>query len=96
MNTSENEKKALALASDPAALLKRLQEARSVLTDRRRFGKGRFDFAGRRLIGSNGLALQWRTRMEPDQPESYRNQQTTRGCVILVCPKDPPENSPDA
>lgn len=83
---SHNERAALALASDPAALRRRLQEARSVMTDRKRFGKGRFDFAGRRLIGDNSLALQWLTRLEPDQPESYRNQQTNRGCVILVCP----------
>ena len=82
---------ALALASNPAKLRKRLHEARSVLTavGRKAFGRGRFDFHGRRLIGNNGLALQWLTRPEPDQPVNYRNQQTTVGCVILVCPQDP-------
>ena len=77
-----SEQKALALAADRAALRRRLQEARSVLTCRKEFGKGRFDFAGRRLVGANGLVLQWLTRPQPGRPESYHNQQTTRGCVI--------------
>ena len=82
------EQEAFAVASKPVALRKRLLEARGVLTDRKQFGKGTFDFAHRRLIGDNGLALQWSPRMEPDQPISYRNQQTTRGCVTLVCPAE--------
>jgi hypothetical protein len=86
--SSRAERESLTLASDPTLLRQRLQEALGVLTDRRQFGKGRFDFTNRRLIGANGLALQWLTRPEPDQPENYRNQQTTRGAVILVCPKE--------
>ena len=86
--SSRNEREALALANNKTELRKRLQEARSVLVDRKRFGKGTFDFEYRRLIGANGLALQWTTRPEPDQPESYHNQQTTRGCVTLVCPRE--------
>jgi len=84
---SHNELAALALASNPDDLRRRLQEARNVLTDRKLFGKGCFDFAGRRLIGDNGLALQWSTRPEPDQPVNYGNQQTNRGYVYLLCPK---------
>jgi hypothetical protein len=63
-----------------------LQEARSCLSAfyARRFGKGRFDFPGRRLVGENGLMLQWRTRQNPDEPESHENQQTTRGCVVCL------------
>lgn len=79
------EEQALAIAADPRALRKRLQDTRSVLTDhfRRLFGKGRFDFAGRRLIGDNGLILQWQVRQKPDAPVSYHNQQTSRGIVFL-------------
>jgi hypothetical protein len=28
--------------------------------------------------------LQWQTRMDPDRPETYVNQQTSRGCVVCV------------
>ena len=71
---SFNERAARALASKPADLRKRLQDAKSILTREyaKRFGKGRFDFHGKRLFGENGLILQWLTRMYPDQPISYR------------------------
>jgi len=84
--TNRAEQQALALASRPAALRKRLQEARSVLTREvsKQFGIGHFDFSHRRLVGENGLVLQWQKRLYPDQPESYENQQTTRGSVILL------------
>ena len=77
---------ALKLAANRTALRQRLQEARSCLCREiaKEFGKGRFDFAGRRLIGGNGLVLQWQTRMDPDRPETYVNQQTSRGCVVCV------------
>ena len=83
---SFNERAARALASKPADLRKRLQDAKSVLTREyaKRFGKGRFDFHGKRLVGENGLILQWLTRMYPDQPISYRNQQTNRGTVVCL------------
>ncbi len=83
---SFNERAARALASKPADLRKRLQDAKSVLTREyaKRFGKGRFDFHGKRLVGENGLILQWLTRMYPDQPISYRNQQTNRGTVVRL------------
>lgn len=76
---------ALILATDPKRLEKRLREARSVLTDtgRKTFGRGRFDFANRRLIGNNGLALQWFTRAMPDKPVAYLNQQTSIGHVSV-------------
>jgi hypothetical protein len=84
--SSSAERDALALAADKKELLNRLQEARSVLTAAvsKQFGKGRFDFPGRRLVGENGIVLQWRTRCYPDKPESYENQQTTRGCVVCL------------
>lgn len=82
--SSANEREALLLAADKKRLRKRLQDARSVLTTEtaRRFGKGKFDFAGRRLIGNNGLILQWQTRQFPNRPEDYNNQQTTVGTVL--------------
>ena len=84
--SSRAEREALLLAADKKRLRNRLQEARSVLTTEtaRRFGKGTFDFAGRRLIGDNGLVLQWRTRRFPNQPEGYENQQTTVGTVFCL------------
>jgi hypothetical protein len=79
------EQAALAIGNNRQALRKRLQEARSCLTSEvsRLFGKGQFDFANRRLIGANGLTLQWLVRRHPDQPTSYHNQQTN--CGIVVC-----------
>ena len=78
---SRLEEAALKLAANRIALRQRLQEARSCLCREvaKEFGKGRFDFTGRRLIGGNGLVLQWQTRMDPDRPETYVNQQTSRG-----------------
>ncbi len=81
------EQRALAIANNRTALRKRLNEARSVLTNPRQFGRGKFDFEKKRLIGDNGLALQWLLRPEPDQPPSYRNQQTNQGTVIVTCPQ---------
>ena len=83
---SRNEEAALAVGNDRKALRKRLQEAKSCLCREylNGFGKGRFAFANRRLIGDNGLVLEWRTRRFPDRPESYNNQQTSRGSVFIV------------
>jgi hypothetical protein len=81
---SFNELRARELSMRPRLLRKRLEEARAVLTNRKQFGKSNFDFANKRLVGENGLHLQWQTRQYPDQPESYENQQTNRGFVILT------------
>jgi hypothetical protein len=84
--SSANEREALLLAADKKRLRKRLQDARSVLlgTVSKQFGKGTFDYPGRRLIGASGMILQWQTRQNPKQPEDYNNQQTTVGCVLLL------------
>lgn len=82
-----NEAKARAIGEDRKALRARLLEARAVLKDeyRREFRRYRFDFANKRLVSENGLySLQWVIRPRPDQPESYRNQQTSRGSVYAV------------
>jgi len=84
------EKNAAALAGDRQVLRKRLLEARATLAVpvRKVFGNGKFDFAGRRLIGNSGLVLQWLIREQPHLPVSYRNQQTNRGTVVLLRLKD--------
>ncbi len=74
------------LASDPGRLKKRLNDARVVL--RRDFKKlfrpGRFVEAEKALYSENGeYKLQWQLREFPEQPESYENQQTSRGTVLL-------------
>jgi len=78
--------KALTMARDRKALEKRLRSARNVLMAdlRKLFGKGRFDYTERRLVGNNGLILQWRTRRMPHLSVSYRNQQTSEGEVTLT------------
>jgi hypothetical protein len=86
LSTNANERAALELAADRNRLRQRLMEAKTVMTNqnRRLFGRGRFDFANRRLIGENNLVLQWLPRMRPDRPESHTNQQTNRGVVVCL------------
>lgn len=86
ISVGRSETKALVLATNRRALEERLREAHSALGKSARdlFGRGHFDFWGRRLIGDNGLILQWQTRPMPDKPVAYLNQQTDTGCVNLV------------
>lgn len=87
-DVSHAEIAALLVAADPKKLERRLRDARSALRYdvKKRFGRGQFDFENRRLIGDNGLALQWKTRAMPDKPVAYLNQQTTIGYVdFQVC-----------
>lgn len=65
-------------------LRRELTEARQCLSSQYRnlFKDFTFDFDNRRMVG-NGVCLQWRIRLNPDQPESYLNQQTSRGVVTL-------------
>ncbi len=81
-----NEQLALELAVNNGALLRRLKDARSVLTPEFKvfFRRPIFDYENRCLIGTDGYKLQWRTRLEPRLPESYENQQTNVGTVVLV------------
>jgi len=91
--TADIEHAARIIGNDRKALRKRLQKARACLTAEvsRLFGKGKFDFANRRLIGDNGLTLQWRMRRYPNLPESYHNQQTNCGIVVCLGPYSTPE-----
>ena len=84
---SDNERKALALSYNETRLRRRLEEARETLVDRKLFGFGRFDFGGNRLIGDNGLVLQWQTRPEPDQPgEPPATRKTARATFSSYAP----------
>lgn len=83
-----NEQLALELAGDRKRLLARLRETVSVLRKDRyaKFFQGkdqRFDFEAKRLYGACGFYLQWQVRYYPNLPESYENQQTSVGTVVL-------------
>lgn len=83
LSIGRSELEALKLATDRKRLEQRLRAARSVLVPqaRRNFGRGRFNFLLRQLIGDNGMVLQWQTRNWPSKPVAYLNQQTTEGNV---------------
>jgi len=76
-------------------LKSRLMHARAVLRReyRKYFTSPVFDFEKKRLVGTDGYALQWRVRERPDQPESYENQQTCIGTVVLVQLEEESEES---
>ena len=81
-----NEQAAIALSQSNPRLLNRLKEAKSVLmlSYRRYFSQWKFDFENKCLIGTDGYRLQWLLRLNPSMPESYNNQQTTRGIVTVA------------
>lgn len=83
-NRQTSEEMAIALSQDRKALRAYMMEMKSCLKAeyRAQFKRPRFDFKQKRLIG-DGFYLQWTTRPEPDEPESYENQQTNRGSVQL-------------
>ena len=82
-----NEEQAIAFGNNRKKLRARLMGAKAVL-DRGMallFSNNTFDFENKRLLSDSGrFSLQWRTRLHPDQPESYENQQTTSGTVVFV------------
>ena len=83
-----NEQEALALAGDRKRLLARLRETVTVLrTGYAKFFQRkhqRFSFDEKRLYGFGGFYLQWQLRSDPTAPESYENQQTSVGTVVLL------------
>jgi uncharacterized protein (TIGR02594 family) len=84
---TELELKAAAIGDDPAALKKRLNEAKSVLSNlaKKKMGAGKLDLENKRLIADDGsFALQWRVRRSPSEPISYENQQTSIGVVFAT------------
>ena len=84
---TDPEEQARAIGESKTLLKKRLLEARSVLNTegRKAFRKYTFDFDNKRLVSEDGkLVLQWRVRRHPSWPESYKNQQTNTGTVLLL------------
>jgi len=80
-----NKQQAIKVGTTRQLLLRRLKDALYVLSPeaRKQFGKWHFDFINQRLVGENGLYLQWLVRPKPDESVSYDNQQTNRGSVRL-------------
>lgn len=81
---SAAEARALALGDDATALRRRLEQAASDLRPelRARMRRPAFDPITRTLTG-DGLRLWWQLRRRPDLPESYDNQQTSTGYIIV-------------
>lgn len=79
------------LAEDPKWLLSRLKEARNCLVNdlRAKAEFWRFDHEKRRLVCLVPPYnwLQWKCRPKPDEPESYENQQTSVGTVVVEYPE---------
>lgn len=76
---------AKAIGADRQLLLRRLLEARSMLKVEYRimFQKYVYDFDAKMITGADGYSLRWKLREKPDEPVSYRNQQTSIGAVSL-------------
>lgn len=81
------EAEAIEFGKNPANVRKKLAEAKAVVCDwvRQRFKKNRYDLPRKRLLSDDGtLALQWQLRPDTGDPDSPTNQQTSKGCVVLV------------
>lgn len=85
MSEEEDALSALKLSEDPTWLRKRLNGAKNVLSVEYRtmFKNPRFDRKEKHLYGGKGYYLQWSVRLQPAQPISYENQQTSIGTVQL-------------
>lgn len=81
-----NEELAKELGASPKELRAEFRYVMSVMSDywRTYFKKTTFDFDNKRLAGSDGYVLQWRTRRYPELSEMYENQQTSKGIVVLM------------
>lgn len=83
-SSPSTEQQAIAIGNNKTALLKRLKVAIPVLNPYlvNRFKSFTYDFPNKRLVSKCGLfALIWQVRERPDLPESYGNQQTSKGTV---------------
>jgi hypothetical protein len=81
-----NEELAKELGASPKELRDEFRYVMSVMSDywRTYFKKTTYDFKLKQLRGSDGYVLQWQTRRYPDLPETYDNQQTSKGIVLLL------------
>ena len=85
MNTTL-EDKARSFGNDPKQIRIRLLEARSLLPNKKtHWAEFRLDLPNKRMLSDDGTkALKWKIRHNPDEPQSYNNQQTSVGVVELV------------
>lgn len=82
-----NEELALDLSENRKRLKQRLLEARAVLSKNMAvyFKKYTYSFEDKCIISECGrFKLQWKLRERPHEPESYANQQTSRGTVMVA------------
>jgi hypothetical protein len=84
--TPTNEQKAKVLIKSRDALLRRLLEAKSLLTSeyRKAFKRYSYDYNNRRLVSECGkFRLQWKLRPMSNKPIGPDNQQTSVGIVTF-------------
>jgi len=82
--TQEKEEKANKVVSTKVGCLKRLKDALSSMNNGGQaiFKGYTFDYDNKRLISPcKRYTLQWKLRHNPDQEESYENQQ----CTVGIC-----------
>lgn len=65
---------------------KKIYSAKSCLADWLipYFENAKYDKNQKTLRGKHGYTLVWRIRRIPNEPISYKNQQTNKGCVIVI------------
>lgn len=79
-----NEARAQVVGDNKGLLKSCLMEARGCLIQQyRSMPVTRYDFNEKRLYLGSSFYLQWQLRDDPNKPESYENQQTNSGAVIL-------------
>jgi len=85
LKMDENERLAEELAADPTRLESRLLDAKSYILDRFKkfFRNPSYDFQNKRLVGEDGMVLQWRIRRDENSPASQTNTQSPRGYVAV-------------
>lgn len=91
------EHEAKALGDDPKVLKKRILEAKADLKQvfRDEFKQSKWDIPHKRLWSEDGnYCLQWQARDRPDEPESYENQQSAAGTVVLLKLRKRTDNDP--
>lgn len=78
------EEKAIQFGESSQNVIKSLRNALKLLNSdiRTGFGKGKLHLDSKCLKGLNGI-LRWKLRVQPNQPISYENQQTSIGVVVF-------------
>ena len=79
------EEKAIEFGESSQNVIKSLRHSLKMLRAdiRADFGKGRLNLENKCLEGRNGT-LRWQVRVDPNEPISYNNQQTSIGDVVFL------------